>query len=626
MSEVVPKDIDALDAHVDVEIKKCLDLEAPRSFFLFAGAGSGKTRSLVEALSHVRCKLGAALRPHGRRVAVVTYTKAARDEIIRRTEYDPLIAVSTIHSFAWTLIEGFNRDIREWLRVELKKDIADLLDKEARGRKGTQASRDRLADITSKTRRLESLDTIRRFIYSPDTDNRSRDSLNHAEVLKIAGEFLGTRPALQKIVRDGYPIILVDESQDTNRHIVDALFELERVHRGEIVVGLFGDMMQRIYGDGQPNLGQNLPPEWATPKKQLNFRCPRRVIRLINKVRASTDGQVQISKSSAIEGHVRMFVFPSEGTDKGRAEAAVTMRMAQVTEDDEWSDDDGVKVLILEHRMAARRMGFETLFDALHPIGLFRTGLLNGTLPLTGFFSNLVLPLFEARNDRFATARIVREASPLINADALRAAEDGATQLSKAKDAVQSLITLLTAETSPTFRDVAQNISNSRLFVLPERIRVALDRDKAEGTPIEADEEDPLDQRSKVDEALDAFLDAPFSQIGPYALYVGRKARFDTHQGVKGLEFQRVMVVMDDNEARGFQFKYEKLFGPAADDDATLAATRRLFYVTCSRAERSLALVAYTKDPSRIRDHVISQGWFEADEVEVSATAGTASG
>src|SRR5690606_8390500 len=110
---------DDLDLHVDEEIKKCLDPQAPRSFFLFAGAGSGKTRSLVAALDHLRGSMGKSLRMRGQKVAVVTYTKAARDEIIRRTQFDPLIAVSTIHSFAWMLIEGFNHDIREWLRVVL---------------------------------------------------------------------------------------------------------------------------------------------------------------------------------------------------------------------------------------------------------------------------------------------------------------------------------------------------------------------------------------------------------------------------------------------------------------------------------------------------------------------------
>lgn len=617
--------VDALDVPVDIEIQQCLDLKRPRSFFLFAGAGSGKTRSLVAALDHVRSNLGPVLRPHGRRIAVVTYTKAARDEIIRRTQYDPLIAVSTIHSFAWTLVEGFNQDIREWLRRELRIDINELTAKEAKGRKGTQASKDRVAEIASKERRLAVLDTIRRFIYSPDSDNRTQDSLNHSEVLRIAGDFLRTKPTLKKIVKDGFPIILVDESQDTNRHIVDALFDLERAHSGELIVGLFGDMMQRIYGDGQPTLGQNLPPEWATPKKQLNFRCPRRVIQLLNKVRSATDGQVQIPKSTAKEGHVRMFVFPSEGTDKLLAESSVAAHMAQVTQDDSWTSDEGVKVLILEHHMAARRMRFERMFSALYPVSQFRTGLLDGSLALVSFFSNMILPLYEARSDKFAVARIVRDVSPLTSADALRTAQDAGAQLGKAREAVESLVRLLESENSATFRDVAENVTQSGLFVPPERIRSALQRNLAESSSSSDESDDDQDERSDVDSAVDAFLKAPFSEIVAYAQYVQHKARFDTHQGVKGLEFPRVMVIMDDSESRGFQFKYEKLFGSAAEEDAILAATRRLFYVICSRAEDSLALVAYTKDPGRVRDFVIAQGWFEPSEVQTDTTAGKCS-
>lgn len=36
----------------------CLNLENPKSFFLFAGAGSGKTRALVEAMQMFRLKYG----------------------------------------------------------------------------------------------------------------------------------------------------------------------------------------------------------------------------------------------------------------------------------------------------------------------------------------------------------------------------------------------------------------------------------------------------------------------------------------------------------------------------------------------------------------------------------------
>src|SRR4051812_36335465 len=93
-----------LDDHVDREIAACLDLSNPRSFFLFAGAGSGKTRSLVNALKHLRTHFGKRLRFGGQRIAVITYTNAACDEIVQRMDFDPLVQVSTIHSFAWQLI------------------------------------------------------------------------------------------------------------------------------------------------------------------------------------------------------------------------------------------------------------------------------------------------------------------------------------------------------------------------------------------------------------------------------------------------------------------------------------------------------------------------------------------
>lgn len=599
---------DDLDLHVDEEIMTCLDPQAPRSFFLFAGAGSGKTRSLVAALDHLRGTIGLTLRMRGQKVAVITYTKAARDEIIRRTQFDPVIAVSTIHSFAWTLIEGFNHDIREWLRVALNNDIRDLQAKEAKGRAGTKASAERLADIASKQRRLARLNATKKFVYSPDSDNRGRDSLNHAEVLQLAGDFVQSKPTLRQVLRDGYPYILVDESQDTNRHIVEALFTFQAAHKDEVVVGLFGDMMQRIYGDGQPGLGENLPADWATPTKKLNFRCPRRVIELINKVREATDKQAQIPCSAAKEGHVRMFIFPSEGTDKAATEQAIREHMADLTTDPDWLDEDAVKVLILEHRMAALRMGFDDLLAALYPVTQFRTSLLDGSLPLINFFSNLILPLWDAKDDKFGIARIIRAASPLVSASALKDADDQFEQLAKAQSGVDALVGLLDGNPSVTFHDVVQNVSETGLFAIPDLLKVAL-----AGADIEATDEEE-EERTDRDKGITAFLAAPFGQVRAYAKYVGGKARFDTHQGVKGLEFPRVMVIMDDHEARGFLFKYDKLFGGGAEDNQT-ASTRRLFYVTCSRAERSLALVAYAENPERVRNQLLANGWFKPEEI-----------
>lgn len=103
---------------------------------------------------------------------------------------------------------------------------------------------------------------------------------------------------------------------------------------------------------------------------------------------------------------------------------------------------------------------------------------------------------------------------------------------------------------------------------------------------------------------------------------------FATHQGVKGLEFPRVMVIMDDAQARGFLFSYEKLFGAKAQSDTdvknkregkdtSITRTARLFYVACTRAQKSLAVVAYTANVESVKNTALSNGWFSEDEIYI---------
>lgn len=608
-----------LDAHADEEIATCLNLAQPKSFFLFAGAGSGKTSSLIKALNHVRRAHGETLRFQGKRVCVITYTNAACDEIKRRMEFDQTIEVSTIHSFAWSLISGLNQDIRSWLHTNLTSEIGELELAEAKGRSGTKASADRIAKISSKKKRLANLAFVRQFIYSPSGDNRGRDALNHSEVLKISAAFLREKPTMQNILVGRYPILLIDESQDTNKLLIEALFSVQAIHRTKFALGLLGDMMQRIYNDGKDGLGQDLPGDWATPGKRLNHRCPKRVIRLINKVRMPVDNQEQLPRTDSIEGWVRLFILPSNTENKPAAEQSIALKMAHLTTDERWQNVETYKSLILEHRMAARRMGFLDMFAALQEVDSFRTGLLDGTLSIVRFFSEQVLPLVVAQrqNDRFAVARIVRELSPILSEERLRNTIEQSKQLRLAQDAVNRLVSLWTDSKAPTFRDVIDNIVITGLLAIPDSLKPSIGRIGPFAIREEDEEEEQADRQSEKSVAIEKFLASPFAQIEPYSAYVAGKARFDTHQGVKGLEFPRVMVIMDDTEARGFLFNYEKLFATTDSGSTSVESTRRLFYVICSRAESSLALVAYSTQPEQVRQFVLTQKWFEPEEVEL---------
>ena len=208
---------------------------------------------------------------------------------------------------------------------------------------------------------------------------------------------------------------------------MEALLAVQAAHRDRFGLGLLGDTMQRIYSDGKHDLGRNLPGDWSKPALIINHRCPRRIVQLINNIRSVVDGQEQQSRLDADKGHVRLFISENCKDDKHQIEADVRKRMAAVTGDERWNQPDQVKTLTLEHQMAARRTNFFELFEPLYKIEDFKTGLLDGTLPIVRFFSDLVLPLVRAQHkgNDFAAAAVVRKGSPLLSKKALESVGAG---------------------------------------------------------------------------------------------------------------------------------------------------------------------------------------------------------
>lgn len=606
---------------VDDEIYSCLDLDKPKSFFLFAGAGSGKTRSLVEVLKRFRENNIHRLRTNAQQVAIITYTNAACDEIKRRLEFDPAFSVSTIHSFAWELIKSHTTDIKSLLRVRLQNDIDELEIAQSKGRAGSKAAEDRPRQIASKCKRLESLSTVRKFTYNPNGENSGKESLNHAEVIALTAELLASRPLLQTILTRKFPVLLVDESQDTKKELIDALFTVQRVHKTQFSLGLFGDIMQRIYMDGKEDLGLTpLPDDWLTPKKIYNYRCPRRVVKLINKIRQDVDQNSQ-EPVKENKGLVRLFIKDiGKPIDKTAFENVVCQKMAEFTNDMLWTDPKENKTLTLEHHMAAQRGGFSNFFNALY-VDKLKTGLIDGTLSSITLFSQRVLPLINSLevNNQLAVSRILNNHSPLMIKEKFENSENPKAEIKKAKEAVDALYSLWENDSDPTLKSILKEIYRSGLFKVPDSLATIAGRQEKDFELVE-DDVDPI-----ID-AWDKALASHFSEFKEYVYYISDKSRFGTHQGIKGLEFPRVIVVLDDEDAGGNFFSYEKLFGvkaPTKSDienqakgkETSIDRTRRLFYVTCSRAEESLAIIAYTSEPIKVKENALRQKWFAEEEI-----------
>lgn len=628
------------DNAADEEIRECLNPLAPKSFFLFAGAGSGKTRSLKSALESFRETHGANFRRDGKKIAVITFTNAAADEISERVGADALFPISTIHSFCWQLIDGFYSDIRLWLLAQLPVEFAEIQARHAKGRAG-KAADDRINAMAAINRRMEWLQVPRRFVYNPNGNNFGADSLSHAEVIKISASFLQTKISMQEALVDRYPFLLIDESQDTNKELLAALFELEKKCSGRFGLGLFGDTMQRIYFDGQPKLGQNIPPTWAQPQKQMNHRSVQRVIALANAFRAEVDKREQLARDDSKLGTARLFIGLDSSAFKPALEMKLRERMAETTQDPNWRDTARVKTLTLEHHMAASRSGFLKMFQALDKSSSLSTGLRSGELAGIRLFTEYVVPLVDAyrAGNKFAVLNILRAAkSPLLS----RLTENGLPiendPLKAARHTVDSLVTLVEKNVDVSFLEVLKNIAESGLFDVPQSLKSfvmndpeAIEKAK-EMAVVDGDgqetSEDEKDLSPSILEAWEEFLNSPYSQILPYADYVADKGPYGTHQGVKGLQFERVLVILDDGEAKGRFFSYGKLFGikpltendrlrEAEGDDTGNDRTRRLLYVTCTRAEQSLAIVVYVDQREALADYVIKRGWFQRAEIEM---------
>lgn len=604
-----------IDNHVDDEIKACFSEGTSKNFFMFAGAGSGKTRSLINALAFLDETVGSQLSANAKKIAVITYTNAACDEISRRLKYKPIFLVSTIHSFLWKLIEDYQRDIKEWVTQSLEAEIAEI-EEEQRTSRGGKAAEKRTEKIRRKSERLEKIASIKRFSYNPNGDNIGYDSLNHQEVIKMGSEFIGSETTMQNVLIAKYPILLIDESQDTKKELVDALLTVCEERPGNFVVGMFGDTMQKIYMDGKANLANCIPENWARPEKVMNHRSASRIVKLANAIRSGIDEQRQRERSDAETGTVRLFIAQSD-SDKETVEKQAAQTMAETTSDRGWEDESGYKSLILEHHMAASRLGFINLYAPLNDSKEFDTSLRDGSIPELSFFSKTISPLLKAYNNGndFEVTKILRQHSPMINKAAFTSEPgDQTILLQRTENAVSMLMKLWEKGEIPSCLEVLSSVRATGLFDLSGRVDLIL------AEPEEGD-------GSKII-ALRQALSVPFDELERYSAYVTDNTRFATHQGIKGLEFPRVMVIMDDAESRGSWFSYEKLFGAKAKTDTDLKnekegkdtsimRTTRLFYVSCTRAQKSLAVIAYTENAESVKSTAISNGWFAEDEIYI---------
>jgi DNA helicase-2/ATP-dependent DNA helicase PcrA len=639
------------DTDADRELRDGLDHSPPASFIMVAGAGSGKTTSLVKALAHIGKKHGPKLRKGGQKIACITYMEIAAQEIFLDVGNDPLFHVSTIHSFLWTLVKPFQSEIHSWVTRRIEEKLRDLREKASTfGPRVHQRTRDKnLEDTIKYEEQMAQMPHVSTFIYSTGSDY-PEGILGHDDIIKMVPALICERPLMRTLLARRYPFVFVDESQDTIPVFVGALKAVDTQMLDQFCLGFFGDPMQKIYATGVGEIP--LEVGWRRITKPENFRCPTGVLSVINRIRAGSDGLVQTmgryeerdGTRIPVQGSARVFIVPA---DEHRGERLKGIRewLAKENQDPLWLRDDkdaNVRVLVIVHRMAAKRLGFPELYSALNddaPSSLSE-GFSDGTLWALQPFISFLLPLIQADEEdrQFEVMNLLRTFCPLLSDERL-SSKPTAEVLKSLKQLVRELRARLAPNSRAKVLDVLRFVRDSKLGRFDERLGDYLadfSSTRESSSPKMTAPEDGEDS-SRERNAIAAYFDCPANQLWGYLTYIRDESPFWTQQGVKGAEYDRVLTVIDDEEGPHPQFSYNKYFGltpPSATDkknreegkDTVIDRTRRLFYVCCSRALRDLAVVFFTGDVRAAEAKIRTAAIFETDQIHVMTEPPAAAG
>ncbi|MEV6605747.1 UvrD-helicase domain-containing protein [Kutzneria sp. NPDC051319] len=537
-----------------LEVTTAIDERA--SFLVEAGAGSGKTFALVHGLKHILSRTRDELERGGKRVVCITYTNVAKNEIRERIADDPLVFVGTIHEFLWDVIEPH--------QAELKHQLV------ARNEKAENPV-ENLAGFLEKVP----------ITYSDRGRYLAAGRIFHDDVLELAEAMFISRPKLARLSADKFPFLFIDEYQDTTKGTVRLVLD-HFMGRGSTgaVVGFFGDSMQKIYPRG---IGRVEHAGLRVIPKHENYRCSRRVIEVLNKMRP---GLPQEAAGSNVEGEVYFFSGEGEPAGNGRLDRARQMLAAKG-----W-DEANTKILFLTHRWLAEAQHYPALLKAFAKAGSFgRDRLMEGNDPVAQTLARVeqLGSAFVARDNGALLALLARSLVRVVrHSDKIR--------LSAKLDRLVSLCERGTIGEVLDYAFAANLVGESDSMRRMEERAVAAEDDRG--------------VRDR--EFLAAVREVSYQEFAAFAAFRDERTPFSTQHGVKGAEFPNVIVAIEDSSWT--QYNMGNLLAGHDNRSADrYERSRNLFYVCCSRPQSGLAVVFLSDPPEAALD--TARDWFGAENM-----------
>lgn len=517
-------------------------LKSGHSFRVEAGAGSGKTYSLNRVIEWIQANKWSAYNRKKQNVICITYTNAAVDVIAERLAKDSFILPSTVHSFAWNAIKQY-----QGVLIEAVTTNPDYLPDEGDFNQVTEVA----------------------YTLGHRYKENGVQYLYHDDVLKLFCQLLDNAK-FRRVFADKYPLILIDEYQDSYKPIIDRFINFFIAKSTGPQFGFFGDAWQTIYQSNKA-CGEIKHEKIEVIKKGSNFRSAPRIVQLLNNIRP------ELLQKSAIDGfNGEVLVITCDDYSGARrternfknelpaAEFKARLNTIVTKIEQNTPADEDLKVLMITHKVLASQQGYEQLLDILND------ALRNKEDPFLIFFADTIESIYHALDT----------SNTQLLFDTLGIKRYPITKKSE-KTKWKTLYEQLTEVRTQKAIDVLKTIIDSQLIPIPPKVdgwyRLYMDAPETM-------------YASKA--TIQQFLQLDYAQFIAVRDFLYPDAQFSTEHGVKGEEYDNVVFVI----SRGWnQYQFETyapmITGHASipkGKEASYERNRNLFYVCCSRPKKRL--------------------------------------
>ena len=636
-----------LELEIQQKINKCLDNF--ESFCFDAGAGAGKTYALQKSIEHILKTKGESLKLRNQKILCITYTNAAKNEILERIGKNSSVVVSTIHEFLWgfiaiqqeLLIKEHKNKITNELNVTKQKIdknplSGDVVQNEFQEHicnedflkifysvlsspaptfkeviigyddyfrpylKSADKFKDLVKDINKKYNLEMTLIEIKdkrsnKIIYNPirNRDNLENYVISHDTLLLYCKNIITSHDLLKRLFSDRYPYILVDEYQDTDKNVV-AIIDSVREYsnsRKNLVVGFFGDYLQSIYGSGVgelPNKG-----EYKSIEKIYNRRSSKQIVELIERIRNDNFGQQSIYSDFDKGSYKFYFADNDFDLDSFLLKNSLTNNTA---------------CLLMKNDDISKARGFEELLSVLKKFPRFSGNsyenitneFLQKNTQNIGWFLREILTFIDFIQKSLNPNSTVKEIVQFI------ASSKSTLTFGEMKQFIGSLrdINLLTLTINECINEIVnmqERISGKeilrKIFSIDETTQNILLNIKNRAYDYFYYFQDSEEDSERDITFIDEFFNLDVTYFIKWYSYIfddskNKGISYYTLHGSKGLEFDNVVVVLQDNFAN--KKDYCKYFFENYDnqtDDERFNKVRNLLYVACSRSKINLHVI-----------------------------------